>query len=50
MRYERPRIMMVEVREIDFLLSVSEMRPGAGDIGAPSFGAKKSSVWDGEDY
>lgn len=39
--------MLLEVSEINFLLSMSEMEPGAGDIGSPGFGAKKS-VWDEE--
>ena len=48
MKYEGPYIMILEVSETDFLLSMSEIGPGAGDAGSPGFGAKKSSVWDEE--
>lgn len=46
MKYERPCIMTVEVTEIDFLLSISEMGPGAGDIGAPDVENEVKSIWD----
>lgn len=40
MKYERPYIEIFEASVV--LLAVSELGPGATDIGAPSF----ESVWD----
>lgn len=44
MKYNRPQI---DIAEADFvLLSLSEMGPGATDIGAPNVSNECKSVWD----
>lgn len=44
-RYERPCLKIIGVTEVDKLLTMSEVEPGATDIGAPMVSAKES-VWD----